>query len=114
MNLVINIVFKAETATSVMEHLQNRFPKEEFFATEFMPGMVYLVHKTETANQEIINETYRIADMIYERNDKEKNADSCLLRGVVSRSPKQLQLWEHQVEPNENQAEISECTHPLS
>lgn len=114
MNLVLNIVFRTDSAEAVLNHLRERFPKEEFYSTIFLPGMMYIIHRTEVANQEIINETYRIADLIYERNEKEKNADSCLLRGVVDRSPKQLQLWEHQSETNESQAEIPECAQPLS
>ena len=109
MKLVLNIVFKDDTAESVIEHLRNRFPDEQFFSTLFLPGMQYIVHETEVANQAIIDETYRIADLIYERNEREKNSDSSLLRGVVSHSPLLLQLWE----PDESQAKISECTEPL-
>ena len=107
MKLVLNIVFKDDTAETVLEHLRNKFPNEQFYSTVFLPGMQYIVHETEVANQAIIDETYRIADLIYDRNGNAES--SLLLRGIVRSSPLQLQLWE----PNENQAKVSECIEPL-
>ena len=101
-----------DTGEEVLEHLRRRFPGEMFFTSESTPGTVYIVHVTEKANQEVINETYRIADLIYERNEKEKETLR-LLPAVATVDRPLLRLWEPD-KKHESQAEVSECIDPLS
>jgi hypothetical protein len=112
MNWILNIVFRMDTGEEVLEHLRRRFPGEMFFTSEPTPGTVYIVHVTEKANQEVINETYRIADLIYERNEKEKE-NLRLLPAVAAVDRPLLRLWEPE-KKHESQAEVSECIDPLS
>lgn len=108
MNLIINIVFTIDTAREICDHLSRCF-QEEFWIAEFVPGMFYIVHKTKTTapdftgacgwegDFEIINETYRIADLIYERNEREKQERQnfrLLPSTTYSNNSPIIKLWE--------------------